>query len=87
MFVQVDMYNPENKNNIKRANFVEALIRIAKQKYLDQGKEKHLSSAVKTILDLIESKYGTVDRWQGVRQEHFWTLEVNDILHANIDGL
>jgi predicted HAD superfamily Cof-like phosphohydrolase len=63
------------------------LIRIAKQKYIDQGKEKNLSSAVKALLDLIEFKYGTVDKWQGVRKDHFWTLEVNDILHANIDGL
>ena len=49
---------------------------------------KGIDQAVEYLIqNNIKNNLGTVDKWHKVRQDYFWTIPCNDILHANIAGL
>lgn len=88
IFVQCDGYDPRVKNSLKRAHFIEVLMRVAKQKFVDTQIIKKMDEAIVSLIDnYIVKNIGDLEKWQKLRQELFWTLPVNDILFANLKEL
>lgn len=78
--------NDKARNGINRGEFIEAIIRIAKAKFLDTGLCKKLTEAIEKIIELVKFNYRCNDP-HSTRKKLFWTTEVNDLLGINLDGL
>merc|ERR1711957_19078 len=69
----------------------EILIRAAKRKYLDSGKENNLSVAfarlIKNHILTQVIKTEMKDSWSAMRQDFIYTLPVNDLLVHNMETL
>jgi len=86
IYVQVDT-NVKSRNGIIRGEFLEALIRVAKAKYVETGIEKRLDVALEKLVEGLIKPNWPADRWQKLRDKKFWNNEVNDILQVNLEGL
>ena len=63
------------------------LVRISNAKYREPGVVKTYSEALEMLItEKIIPNY-TVDPWQGFRNKELWTIEVNDLLEANLESL
>eukprot|EP00351_Strombidinopsis_sp_SopsisLIS2011_P000241 CAMPEP_0116885694 /NCGR_PEP_ID=MMETSP0463-20121206/19214_1 /TAXON_ID=181622 /ORGANISM="Strombidinopsis sp, Strain SopsisLIS2011" /LENGTH=116 /DNA_ID=CAMNT_0004544711 /DNA_START=480 /DNA_END=830 /DNA_ORIENTATION=+ len=80
--------NIKNKNGLIRCEFLEILVRIAKFKFLETGKCSSFKDATtKLIEEYVKPNNNTLFPWQDFRDKELWTLEINDVLHANLSGL
>jgi hypothetical protein len=79
IYVQVDTNN-KFRNGIIRGEFIEALIRVAKAKYMDTGIEKKFDVALETLIEKCVKPNWPAERWQKLRDKRFWNNEINDIL-------
>ena len=74
--------NDDNKLN--RFEFLEILLRIAKGKYIDFGKETQLAYAFTKLLQTyilpMLPKLWPLQSW---RDEHLWTTEINEFFKVN----
>lgn len=86
IFVQVDTNN-KFRIGINRGEFIEALVRIAKAKFVETGLEKRLEIALDLLIERYLKPNWITDRWQKLRDKKFWNNEINDILQANLEGL
>ena len=67
------------------------MIRLAKDKYMDTKKlEKTYTGALRRMfrINFLEI-WDTLDvtPWQDFRQDFIWTLDINDLFEANMEGL
>lgn len=80
-FEQVNQVNNPDKNLI-RFEFIELLVRIAGAKFRERVCKTWTDSFEKlweeNVLPITE-----MHTWQGFRDEQLYTVEVNDVLHAN----
>ena len=75
-------------NALIRFEFLEIIIRLAKGKYLETGRESSIVLAVqKTLTNHILPMKGQVIKWQEFRDSELWCHEVNDLLEVNLRGL
>ena len=85
------IYKQVNTNfariGLNRGQFIEALIRIAKAKYLEVNITKSLHEALEMLVCEHIAKEWTTCRWHDLRVSRIWTVEVNDLLDANLEGL
>jgi hypothetical protein len=68
-------------------SFWEILTRIAKLKFVDQGKSSSIDRAFELLLNSHVFNYlGFQNResWQLFREEQLWTVKVNDIYDINL---
>ena len=71
-----------------RFEFLEIIIRLAKGKYLETGRESSIELAVQKMLtNHILPMKGQVIKWQEFRDSELWCHEVNDLLEVNLRGL
>lgn len=72
-----------------RFEFYEALVRIAAAKFKDTGIEEFYIDSFKRLLkeNIIPNAGVDIDQWSKWRENFLWTLEINDILEANLDNL
>ena len=72
-----------------RGSFFEFLARIAKQKYFDSKHCQTMPESVNALFAAIRTKLDPriAENWQVWRHSTLWTVEVNDILQANLSGL
>lgn len=77
--------NPEN--GLCRFEFLEAVVRLAKAKYIATGVEKTYSDAVSRIIKDNVIKYNPCEAWHGFRDKLLWQMEVNDLMEPNLPGL
>lgn len=79
---QPGAFNPDNA--LFRFEFVEILMRFAKDKYItfDKKTEK-LSEAFEMLIVNCLIAYDQSDPWTGFRKDELWTLSVNDLLDPN----
>lgn len=70
-----------------RFEFIELLVRVAQAKYLKTGKCKTIAEAFQMLIDINIKPVSNIYDWQGFRTNEVWTLDVNDILEANLDNL
>lgn len=72
---------------LMRYKFVEIIARIAQSKYTNQQRTSTTAEAVEKLMkEVILPKYQW-EPWQEYRNEVCYTLEVNDILQANFEGI
>jgi hypothetical protein len=76
-----------NKKGLVRCEFLEFLSRLAKAKFLDTGKVKTWTEAFEKLFEefIKPNVLPKLEPWQQFRDNHLWTLEVNDVLQANLD--
>jgi len=69
-------------NALVRYEFLELLVRISSAKYKDLSFSEGFTK-------LLKEKIAPYDHepWQTFRDKHLWTIEVNDILEANLKNL
>ena len=80
----------KGKVGLIRCDFLELLIRIAQYKYLNTGICQNTTESFKKLMELCikpNIKPEHVLFWQRWREDNLWTLECNDILHANLDSI
>ena len=75
-------------SSLCRFEFVEIIARMAKTKYYEKGLCKTVHEACSALLE----KYvlpNTIEQmeWQEFRDTELWTLEVDDLLKANLAGM
>jgi hypothetical protein len=70
-----------------RYEFLEVLVRLAQQKYLNQGLAKTFAESFEKLLTERIVPLAQPEPWQSFREKELWTIGVNDILEANLDGL
>ena len=72
-----------------RFEFVELLVRVAKEKYFRTGACATVAEAFEKLLATNVSPLcrEEVHAWQGFREDKLYTLEVNDVLQTNKEGI
>jgi hypothetical protein len=76
--------NPDNA--LCRFEFLEIMVRLANAKYRETGKAPSYSEALKRLLK--ENLFANRELvWQEFRDKELWTIDVNDVMEANIFGL
>ena len=76
-----------DNNLLMRYRFLEILARIAKAKFFEFGKADTCAESVEKLLTEVIFENYVDEPWQDYREQHLWTLEVNDVLKTNIDGI
>ena len=76
---------PSDKLN--RFEFLEILVRLADAKFVQTKKIKSVSEATKVLIEDYIMKNFTPEPWQKFRDEQLWTIDVNDVLEANLENL
>ena len=77
--------NPTNA--LSRFEFLEILVRLAQSKYKETGICSTYEDSVQKLLEEHVFPNSNPDSWQEFRDDYLWTIEVNDVLEANLDGL
>ena len=72
-----------------RFEFIELLVRVAKEKYRAGGPCATVAEAFEMLLDrnVLPQYREEAQVWQGFRDDLLYTVEVNDLFLANRDGL
>lgn len=73
--------------SIVRFEFWELLVRIASSKYRETGQVKSYSEALEKLIAEKLIPLAQPEPWQAFRDNQLWTIEVNDILEANLENL
>ena len=89
LFIVTNFEIVENNDNPDRAlcryELFEILVRIANLKYRENGLVQTYAEALQKLLETnIFNKYEPPFAWQKFRDTELWTLDVNDILEANL---
>lgn len=74
-------------NGLKRYEFLEILARLANIKYLESKRVKTFAEATEKLLVECVLPGFTPEPWQEFRIKELWTIDVNDLLEANLDNL
>jgi NLR family CARD domain-containing protein 3 len=74
--------NPDRA--LTRFEFLECLIRLGGVKYKDSGKVNTYNEALDLLMTEDVYPHCPPIKWQQFRDEELWTIEVNDILEANL---
>jgi len=92
LFIATNYEVEQQANNPDKAlirfEFIELLVRISRVKYLQSGASSTYAEAFQQLLDehiFPNSEFAT--EWQGFRDEQLYTVDVNDVLQANVDLL
>lgn len=75
------------ERDLSRLEFYEIIVRMAAAKYKDPGKCETYAQAVKMFVEENLMVFFNISRWQEWRERELWTLDVNDILNANLEAL
>lgn len=78
----------KNKAGFIRCEFFEFLVRVAKFKFLESGICTSFTESWKMLYNNhIKPNLDKFQEWQPFRKRELWTLDVNDVLQVNLDGL
>ena len=79
---------PNNPGNaLSRFQFLEIIVRLATEKFRGPGYVETFHESVTKLLHECIFPNFHPDPWQEFRDEHLWTLDVNDIFEVNLDNL
>ena len=88
----------KNKNGLCRAEFLEVLVRIAYDRFYKTKEVKTVAEGLRLLINdyikpnvvpdvFVQGEVPMLWQWQGWREEVLWTLEVNDVLSANLQSI
>lgn len=66
---------------------MEAIVRLARAKYMDTAKESVLSEAVRRIIEDDILKSWTWEPWMEFRVNSLWQIDVADVIMVNLEGI
>ncbi len=75
------------EKSINRTQFIELVIRIAHQKFMQSGVVDTTTEAVEMMFQYYMKKRYTPDPWQDFRAEELWVDDVNDVFQLNAEAL
>jgi hypothetical protein len=81
-----DQENNDDKALI-RFEFIELMIRIAREKYFNSGEVDSLGKALELTLDRNVRLASRAEEWNNFRKNMLYNVAVNDIFTANVDLL
>ena len=85
--LKVEQSGSAPSNGLKRFEFLENLVRLANVKYIEPKIVKSYPEATeKLIVECIIPNF-IPDPWQEFRIKQLWTIDVNDLLEANLENL
>lgn len=91
LFIQANVELEDQKENpdkqLIRFEFIELLVRISADKYLRHAKAANITEAFEMLLKDNVSLGSQAKQWQGFRVNFLWTVDVNDVLDANLELL
>ena len=76
-----------SKELLMRHKFLELLTRVAKCKYIETNKETSVARSLERLIKDVILKEHAWEPWMKFRNEKLWTLDVDDVLKVNTDGL
>ena len=76
-----------SQKELIRFEFFEVLVRIARAKLIEPGTCKNYEEAMEVLFNDFLMNYPKPQSWQQWRDDHLWTLDVNDVFEANLDKL
>ena len=79
--VEQNSLNPDNA--LVRFEFYEILLRLVGARFKDPGITNTYAEGFEKLRHYLVQRHP----WQEFRDERLWTLEVNDVMEANIEGL
>ena len=80
--------NASDPPNMIRFEFLEALVRIADSRFIATKQIKTYEEATKKLIEeFVLPNFKPVEGWQDWRDKELWTLDINDLLKANLDKL
>ena len=77
--------NPDKE--LCRYEFFEIIVRMAKLKFENQKLGLTVAQATQKLIDEYIIKMSLQQQWHGMRSRDIWTLEVHDVLEANLSGI
>ena len=78
----------ETRNKaLSRSEFIDILVRIAKEKYLAAEDELTIAGAFQKLMDEHIQLVNETAEWDGFRKHSLYTLEVQDVFAANREPL
>jgi hypothetical protein len=80
-------HDANSKLELCRYEFYEILVRIAKERYKDQGICSNVSDSLDCLINEYVLRFSEPGPWQDFRDFTLWTLEVNDLYEANLNNL
>ena len=66
---------------------MEIIVRLANIKFIETKKIKGFEEATRVIIEEYIMPNFKPDPWQEFRDKQLWTIDVNDILEANLNNL
>ena len=78
--------NIKNKSGLIRHEFLEFLVRMVKFKYIETGIHVKYADAFRMMIEE-HIKPNFSPEWQQFRDRELWTVEVNDVLSINLEGV
>lgn len=80
--------NDENPDKaLCRYEFLEIMVRLANSKFRETGITKTYAEGLQKLLEENIYPNSKPHDWQEFRDKELWTIEVNDLLDANLEGL
>jgi hypothetical protein len=77
----------DGSNGLCRFEFLEILVRLANIKYLETKIVKSFTEAAEKLISECVIHNFLPESWQEFRDKELWTIDVNDVLEANLDNL
>jgi hypothetical protein len=77
--------NPTNA--LSRFEFLEILVRLAQSKFKETGICATYEESMIKLLEEHIFPFANPDPWQEFRDDLLWTIDVNDVLEANLEGI
>eukprot|EP00347_Sterkiella_histriomuscorum_P002614 403367462 len=91
IFIATNVELEKNDDNpdkaLQRYEFYEILVRIAQSKFKDPGICPTYAEGLNKLLNEHIFPYSKPDPWQEFRDEELWTMDVNDVMEANLEGI
>eukprot|EP00349_Pseudokeronopsis_sp_Brazil_P006027 CAMPEP_0202967230 /NCGR_PEP_ID=MMETSP1396-20130829/12024_1 /ASSEMBLY_ACC=CAM_ASM_000872 /TAXON_ID= /ORGANISM="Pseudokeronopsis sp., Strain Brazil" /LENGTH=291 /DNA_ID=CAMNT_0049692037 /DNA_START=293 /DNA_END=1165 /DNA_ORIENTATION=+ len=85
--VELEAMDDNPDKALCRFEFLEILVRIANSKYKEPGLAANYSDALQKLLSTNIFPAVQPAPWQEWREQELWTIDVNDLLEANLEGL
>ena len=76
-----------SKMELCRYEFYEILVRIANERYVNKGICSKIHNALELLINDHVLPFSNPGPWQEFRDKILWTIDVNDLFHANLENL
>lgn len=91
MFIAANFEMEDQEDNPDKAlirfEFIELLLRLAKEKYQKTGEANSLADAFTILLERNVRPISNADEWSSFRKDKLYNVEVDQVFRANMEVL